>query len=325
MTYNNTLQGRFVTAGYPVVAMLFVSLLLWIVGYLFSLGSSSAILETLGLNFIGDAFARIFSLLSYVCVALLLTHIYLFERRLPFLMPLFMWLASVQFLLHADYLIALSLLFFLLAVAQLLSCSQNKGQERGIYAAFAILSFSSLFLFQFTYIIPLFFIYLWIADIFNLKNLFAAILGVVTPYWLLFGTLYVIPSLGEILIPLKYGVLNMLSPATLDLSPHEWITLAVEFIVWGVALFTFFASSLPAKQLLRRRLLFIFIVNIYLQIVSFVLPQDYMLLLAWRLPGLAIMSAYVFSMKVTRLSNIYFIAINTVWLAIAALCLWNGL
>lgn len=323
MTYNNTLQGRFVAAGYPAAAMLFASLVLWVAGYLLSLGNGSTILASLGLDFIGDAVSRSMSLLSYVCAAFLLGHIYIFERRVPFLLHIFLWLVSVQMLLHPDFVIAAALLFFLIAVAQLLSCSMSEGQEQSVYGAFAILSFSSLFLLQFAYLLPLFLAYLWIGNIFSVKNLFAALLGVATPYWLLFGALFVFPSLDALMIPLKLGVLNISTPAAISFSLQEWVTLAIELLTLVVAVSTFFVSSLPAKPLLRRRLLFLFVLNAFLLFMPFVVPQDYALLLVWRLPVDAVLVAYVLSMKVTRLSNIYFIVLNILWLVIAALCIWN--
>lgn len=323
MTYNNTLQGRFAAAGYPAATMLFASLVLWVAGYLLSLGSCGTILASLGLDFIGDAVSRLVSLLSYVCAAFLLGHIYIFERRVPFLLHIFLWLVSVQMLLHPDFVMAAALLFFLIAVAQLLSCSMSEGREQSVYWAFAILSFSSLFLLQFAYLLPLFLAYLWIGNIFSIRNLFAALLGVATPYWLLFGALFVLPSLDALLIPLKLGALNISTPAAISFSLQEWVTLAMELLVLVVAVSTFFVSSLPAKPLLRRRLLFLFVLNAFLLLLSFAVPQDYVLLLAWRLPVDAVMVGYVLSMKVTRLSNIYFIVLNILWLVMAALCIWN--
>lgn len=302
--------------------MLFVSLFLWVTGYIFSIGCSSAMLNSLGLNFVGDAFARALSLLSYVCVALVLNHLYLFERRVPYMPHIFLWLVSIHVFLQPDYVVSLSLLILLLSLAQLLSCTQERGQERAVYAAFATLSFSSLFLLQFVYLIPLFFAYLWIAKILCVRNFFAALLGVVTPYWLLLGIVFVFPSLSGLLIPVKFGLLKMFVCTDMAFSLQAWVTLLVEIFVMLVALVVFFASSIPAKPLLRRRMLFLFLVNGCLFLLSFVVPQDYSLLLAWRLPGVAIMATYVFSMRVTRLSNIYFIVINILWLIIAALCLW---
>ena len=302
--------------------MLFVSLLLWVGGYLGSVGSASTTLASWGLDFFGDLFSRAVSLLSYICAALVLNHIYLFERRVPYLPHIFLWLVSVQMFLHPDCVIAPTLLFFLLSVAQLISCCQEKGQQRVLYGAFAILSFSSLFFLQFVYLFPLFFVYLWVGNVFSAKNLFAALLGALTPYWLLLGILFVAPSLDGLLLPQKMGMLNLLTPATLSFTLQQLVTLATELLVLVVAVSLFVTSSLPAKPLLRRRLLFVFIANVYLLLLSFALPQDYALLLAWRLPGNAIMAVYVFSMRVTRLSNVYFVILNILWLVAALLCLW---
>lgn len=302
--------------------MLFVSLLLWVIGYLLHVDAGSTIMSTLGFDFVGDTFARLLSMLSFVGTALVLNHLYLFEQRVAYLPHLFLWLVSVQLFLQPDCLAAMALLLFMLSVAQLLSCCQESGQEKSVYAAFAILSFSSLFLLQFLYLLPLFFVYLLIAKIFMVRNFFAALLGVVTPFWLLFGVIFVFPSLSSLLMPLKFGLLNMLAPVDMAFSLQEWITLGTELLVWVVAAVVFFVSSFPAKPLLRRRMLFLLVVNIYLYILNFILPQDYSLLLAWRLPCTAVMAAYVFSMRVTRLSNIYFITLNILWLLTASLCLW---
>lgn len=299
-----------------------MSFLLWITGYILSVGDDSTISAALGLDFIGDTVSRVVSLLSYIGAALILNHISLFEYRVPYLPHIFLWLASVQMFLQTDCLVAFSLLLFLLAVVQLISCCQPHSQEKTIYGAFAILSFSSLFFLQFAYLLPLFFLYLWVGNVFSIKNLFAALLGVITPYWLLFGTLFVAPSLEGLLLPLKSGVSNLLSSASFSFSLQSWVTLATEILILFVAVSLFFISSLPAKPLLRRRMILVFILNAYLLLLSFFIPQDYIQFLAWRIPGDAIMAVYVFSTKITRLSNIYFITLNILWLLTAVLCLW---
>ena len=325
MTYNKSLQGRFVGSVTPVVVMFAASLVLWITGAVLGTGSATPTLLSLaGLNFVGDFFARFLSLLAFLSVALVLNHLYLFERRVHWLSPLFMWLSAVCMFAHVDYLSSISSLFLVLSIAQLLSCVQEAGQERSFYGAFALLSFSSLFLLQFLYLLPLFVAYLFIARISRVKNMLAALLGTVTPWWLLLGMVYVFPSLDTLLLPARMCYENIVTGAEISYTALPLVIAGVEVLALVVAVGCFVVSSLPAKPLLRHRLLFIMLLNIYLLLLSFALPQDYMMFLVWRLPGLAILVSYTLSMRVTKLSNFYFIFLNVVWLFIAGLCLWIG-
>ncbi len=305
--------------------MFVASLLLWGIGALWGVSSSTpTFLSALGINFASDVVARLFSFLSLVAVALLLNHLYLFERRIHWLSSVFLWLSSVMMFVHVDYLSCFSSLLLMMAMSQLLSCVHESGQERALFGAFAFLSFSSLFLLQFAYVLPLFVAYIFIARISNVRNVLSALLGVVTPYWLLFGLVYAFPSLGPLLVPLKICYANMVSGAGLSLSPLLYLVLAVEGLIYVVAVCNFATSLFPAKPLLRRRLLFIIILNIYLFAISFFVPQDFVMLFVWRLPGVALLASYAFAMKITKLSNIYFITLNILWLATATLCLWIG-
>ena len=305
--------------------MFVASLLLWGIGALLGVSSSTpTLLSALGLNFVGDAVARLFSFLSFVAVALLLNHLYLFERRIHWLSSVFLWLSSVLMFVHVDYLSCFSLLLLVSAVMQLLSCVHESGQERALFGAFAFLSFSSLFLLQFAYVFPLFIVYIFIARIANVRNVLSALLGAVTPYWLLLGLVCAFPSLEALLVPLRIGYAGIVSGACLNLSPLFYLVLAVELLVYVVAVYNFATSLFPAKPVLRRRFLFVIILNISLFAISFFVPQDFILLFVWRLPGVAVMASYAFAMKITKLSNIYFIVLNVLWLATALLCLWIG-
>ena len=325
MTYNKSLQGRFVGSVTPVVVMFAASLVLWITGAVLGTGSATPTLLSLaGVNFVGDFFARFLSLLAFLSVALVLNHLYLFERRVHWLSPLFMWLSAVCMFVHIDYLSSISALFLVLSIAQLLSCVQDTGQERSIYGAFALLSFSSLFLLQFLYLLPLFVAYLFIARISRVKNLLAALLGAVTPWWLLLGSVYVFPSLDMFLMPARICCENITMDATITYTALPLVIVGMELLAMVVAVACFVVSSLPAKPLLRHRLLFVMLLNTYLLLLSFALPQDYMMFMVWRLPCLAILISYTFSMRITKLSNFYFVVLNIVWLFIAGLCLWIG-
>ena len=325
MTYKNSLQGRFVGSVTLVIVMFVASLLLWGAGALLGICSATpTLLSAAGFDYVGDFVARFLSLLALLSAALVLNHIHLFERRVHWLSPLFIWVASVLMFIHVDYISSLSVLLLVLSLAQLFTCVQETGQERAIFGAFAVLSFSSLFLLQFICLLPLFVLYLFMARVSRARNLLAALLGAVTPWWLLLGLYYVFPSLEILLLPARVCYEILITAASLSFSLPLLVVTGMELLVMVVAVGCFAVSSSPAKPLLRRRLLFIMLLNIYLMVLSFLLPQDYLLLLMWRLPGVAVMLSYTLSMRVTRISNLYFIFLNIVWLSIAIICLWIG-
>ena len=324
MTYNKTLLGRFVATGYPVATMLFVSFLLWVAGALRGVGCAETLASAAGISFAGDTVARILSLVAFLATALVLNHIYIFERRVPFLMPLFLWFAAAFVFLHADYVASLSLVPFILTVAQLFYSCGEQGDVRSLFGAFAMLSFASLFLLQFAFLLLPLLLFVALSRGNGAREFFVAILGVAAPFWLLFGTVFVFPQLDWLLLPLKIGWVNLVTPATITLSQPMYAVLAVEVLVWVMAVCFFFTSSSLAKPLLRRRLLFVILLNLFLWLLSWVVQQDFFLLLAWRLPGTAIMASYVFAAKVTRLTNIYFIVLNVLLIIISACCLWIG-
>lgn len=304
--------------------MLVVALLLWLVGGFMGMSGVRSFLDTIGLNFVGDIPARAISLLSYVATAFILGHLYLFEKRLSWLSPVYMWVVSVMFFLHPDYMTALSVLPLVLTLAQIFYSCQEGADARSVYGAFALLSFSSLFLLEYIYLLPPFLVFFLLSKASCLRGFFAALLGVITPFWLLWGAEYLFPQAFWLTLPLKASYLNIVTPAAITLSPLMCFVLFMEAVVWLSAFIYFFASSFPSKPLLRKRFMFLMLLNLYMWLLSWVVPQDFVLLLAWRLPGVAVMASYLFAVKITKVSNILFVFINVLWITIATWCLWIG-
>ena len=321
MTYRNSLQGRFVATGYPAVGMFVVSLFLWALSAVrgVSWGCTLPVFWELG-----DIASRAISFSAYVVVAFVLGNMYLFERRVQWLPALFMWLTAVLPFVQPCYMSALSLLLFLFSVALLLECGREAEPVRVIYGAFALLAFSSLLSAQLVLLLPLFVVYQFVARVASARGLAAALLGVLTPFWLLGGVIYVYPSLGVLLLPAKLCFTRLVPFTELCLPPLLYAVLAIEVVVTVVTAYIYATSSYPAKPLLRKRLLFLLLLNVYLLLLTFVFPQECLLFLVWRMPGVAVMASYAFSMKVTKVSNIYFVSLNVAWLLVAFVCLWIG-
>ena len=268
--------------------------------------------------------ARVFSLLCYVMVAFILNSLRLFERRVGWLMSLFMWLAALSPFLNNNVLIAFSLLLLIASVAILFSCQFTAEHERALFMVFALMGAASLLVPVFVMLLPLFVAFTFFSNIITLKRALAMLLGLLTPFWLLFGVEYVYEP-AKVLLS---GMENFFVPENFfaALPPfHVLLSMAVELVVLIPASVMFFASSSSGKPLLRKRLLFVVMLNICLIIMSFVVPKEGVLLYACRVPGNAILMSYMFVQRITRFSNIYFIFVNLIWISLALYCLWMGL
>ncbi len=92
---------------------------------------------------------------------------------------------SIDCLLNGGTLLAA---LFLISTALLFSCYDRPERRRPVFMIFTILSLASLFQYGYMFFIPIFIIGLVQMKIFSLKTLVAALLGIITPQWILFGS-----------------------------------------------------------------------------------------------------------------------------------------
>lgn len=323
MTYNRTLQGRFINGKGT-------SLLLLLMSFAFVAGSTFvAFAQGMLPQGAGSAESDwgtvlyFVSLLCYVPAAFITGSLHLFEKRTHWLSALFLWLVALSSFLHGDVMAAFSTTVLSVAAALLLCCQPGGMHERLVYTVFAIIGFSAFLLPQFLYLLPLFLVGLFIANIFSFRKLMAAMLGVATPFWLFYGIEYVFPQTGFLLEGFNEGIGNLTVFSFAEATPLRLAFTAMELLVLLPAAVIFISSPLPAKPLLRRRFTFVIFMDISLFFLSWVCGPCSELFYAWRLPAIAIMASYIFIVKQSRAANIYFIFINLVWLSLAAfgLCL----
>lgn len=316
MTYSNNLQRKFVAGRFTPIVLLCASLCMW-VGALFITTAPVTGAALFGYEWL----SVVAVLLCFVAAAALLGSFTLFERRVRWLPALFLWLASLSLFLHGHVAIAFSVLLMVVIVAQLFRCQVAGNQERMLYALFLAVGTATLLSPAFLLLSPLFVVASSAGSRLGAKKLLAMLLGFVTPFWLLFGTTYVFPSLDFLIESFLMTVKELFVVDFFSFSLFRVVMLLVELSVLLPSVAIFVGSSLPGKPLLRRRLVFIYSFYVYLLLLSFVF-DGYELFYALRLPWLAIMASYLFVFKINRLSNIYFIILNIAWLAIAPICVW---
>ena len=109
-------------------------------------------------------------------------------------------------------------------VAMMFSCYQDKDSQRSIFTAFCALTFCALFQYSFLFLLPVFFIGFIQMRAMNLRGAIAALLGIITPLWILVPTLI---FLG--IMPADWSILK--APQFMDLwsgsGAINWHELAI--------------------------------------------------------------------------------------------------
>lgn len=312
MTYSKSLQGYFVSGFYTPVILLVAALVVWILPPFFCEVPRQQFLG----GTIGHIFSVVLSLLFYVLSSFLLYGLNIIERRVRWLPSMFVWLTAVYCSVECNVSNAFATLLFVASLFMLMSCQQSPDSARYIYSAFAMVGLSSLLQAEFFYLVPAFALFIFIANIFNIQSFFAALLGLLTPFWFVFGAVYVWPSLSWLLYPFGNGVAGIFNFGAFDFSLFAVAVIASILLVLLPAIVMFATSSTPSKPQLRRRMLFILLLNMYMLILGFVLPSSTELFSSLALPGVAVMATYILSFNVTKLSNCYFILVFLAWIAL---------
>ena len=154
------------------------------------------------------------------------------------------------------------------------------------------------------------------------REIVSIMLGLLTPYWFLFGVDYIFPEMLEQSGLFASSIIYVASVVPTKLSLLNVSLAFLELLVLIPYVVIFSCSAVPGKPLLRKRLQFFAWMNLYLTALMFLYSQDFLLYYIWSLPSLAVMLAYVFSLNVTRFSRFYFIVVNVILLAIVPFCLW---
>ena len=319
MICNKSWQGRFVSGRATALMLLGVSLLMWLVGILFDAPVSE--LHLFGLS-MGNVVSRCITFACFALATAMMSSWYVFDHRIRWFLSLFFCLPSLSLFLHGCVEYSISLLFLLLTIHRLFACKQDEDCRYGLFSAFSLFGLATMLFPQFITLLPVLVCYMLMTSLASGKTLFSIMLGMLTPYWFLFGIDYIFPNVlkqsGFFVAPFTY----LTSAMTEFISLTGVAFLVVSILVFIPFIVLFSSSASPGKPLLRKRLLFFALLNIYLVALSLLYSQDSSLYYIWSLPALAVMLTYIFSLKITRFSKCYFIIINLVWLAMVPFSLW---
>ena len=317
------MQGRFVSGKHTPVILLLLSLVAW-GGAVFAV-PVVPVQKWAGIDFcsIGALMANVVSLTCYVLSAFMLSSLYLSERRIHWLTALYIWIVSLSLFAHGNMVWAVSALLFMVLLTMLFMCQPASRIEGSLFAAFSVLGLASLLLPQFLLLLPLGVVYMLSVNIMSPKWFMAALLGFAAPFWLVYGTVYVYPPAEIILHPFNEAIGGLLTLSVAEPRPIRLLLTLMELGIILPAIVLFVGSSVPGKPLLRRRLSFVMLTSVWLLILSWLYAGNFELFYMWRTPLIAIMASYLFTLKVTKVANIYIVFINILWLAVAAFSIWQ--
>ncbi|MBR5851754.1 MAG: hypothetical protein IKY73_04445 [Bacteroidaceae bacterium] len=315
------LQGSFASGRYTSTVLFVLSMLvIWAAHWLPESPASFAQPDVPA--FMGGLASRAVSVLFYVLAAVLLSRQTFFDREVKWKGALYMWLVALSTFINGNPVTALSALLFMVSIILLFFCQYSADPVGPLFTAFLLLGVQSFITPLSLYFIPLYLLFFSMANVFSARGLAASVLGLATPFWLIMGTAYVFPDVNALMEPLTNGVSGLFVVALPGFSVLNILLLAFVLLVLLPGIFTFVGSTSPAKPLLRRRLSFVIVADIYLLLLSCVIDGAAGLFYVCQLPFVAILASYLFAKKETKLSNVYFVLINAVILAIATYPLW---
>ena len=267
-------------------------------------------------------FTKLLSVLIYAVAAFVMSLQNFFENRVRWMATVFIWLVAMSVFPLDNCYVALSVLLYVVSFSVLI-LSQNSGAPvQVIYAAFAIVGFASLLTPLFLYLLPPFLLFSIYTQLLGPRGLIAAFLGIATPYWLLFGGEYVFSGLQCVTEPFLSALDNTFSFTLPHLNLVDILLLAISLTVLLSAVAIFFGRTSLAKPLLRRRISYLMWQNLYLLLLACFVEQAWLVLYSWSLPAQAVLLAFVFSGKPTKVSNICFVLTCIYMLAVAVYSLW---
>ena len=321
MIYKRTLLGRFATGRFTPAILFVLSLLLMLSAFWLP-ASGVPVQLPKEPSFLGGVMPRLVSVLLYAFSAMIISAQTFFDRRVRWVGALYLCMVAVLLFANGNSILALSSLLVVLSLVILFACQHSANPIGLLYTAFMILGIITFVTPFVLYLVPLYLAYCFFVNIFSPRGLLASLLGLLTPFWLVLGTEYVLSGNGALADNVIAGINTAFSFSTGGKSLLSIILLAFALLLMLPAITTFIGSAFPAKPFLRRRLSFIMVADAYLLLLCCIVGDGAVLFYFWQLPCLAVLAAYLFSGKETKLMNVYFIFINIILVAIATQMLW---
>lgn len=316
MLHGSFSNGRYTSTVLFVLSMLVLSADYW-------LPASQAVLELPAYpSFMGGAVSHILSIFLYLLAALLLSRQTFFDRDIKWKGAFYLWLVALSTFANGNAAVAFAALLFLLSFVLLLFAQNSVDAVGPLYTSFLLLGVISFVTPYSLYLLPLYVLFCSMTNILSVRSAAGSLLGLLTPFWLVMGTAYVLPGVDGVAESFFAGLSSIFDVELPAFSVPGILLLLFILLVLLPAVFLFVGSSSPAKPPLRRRLSFVMVANVYMLLLCFLVGGGAAFFYLCQLPFVAILASYVLARKETKLMNLYFVILNGIMIAVATCPLW---
>ena len=274
-------------------------------------------------EFMDGFVAHIVSMLIYLFASLLLSRQTFFDRGVKWMGALYLCFVAMSMFVNGNPLIASASLLFLISVIMLFLCQYSTNPVGLFYVSFMLLGILCFVSPYSAYLVPLYLLFCSITNTFSARGIAASLLGLFTPLWFLMGLAYVFPEMNEVQMSYLDGFATIFDVGFSAFSVLDLLLLVFVLAVLLPTLFAFVGSAYPSKPLLRRRMSFLIIAEIYLLLLFCMIDGGSALFYVCQLPCVAVFASYLLAKKETKLSNVYFVVVNVIIIAIATFALWQ--
>lgn len=243
----------------------------------------------------------------------------LIRTRSTFHVSIYFYLATVLFFLHTFDWTNLLPLIFLVIVYQLFLSYESQTAAIPIFHAFFFTSVGSMIFPQFICFVPLFLGSMISFRSISFKSIFAGILGLLTPYWLLFGYAFFFEQMPLFTAPLQESIQFYPIDYT-NISLQEWISWGVITTLLTISGGHYLQVAYQDKTRTRIFLSFLVITGAWTTIFCLLQPIHLHKLLQMQLVCTSFLCGHLFSLTRNRFSGIFFIV---TFVAIILLSLYN--
>lgn len=316
MLHGSFANGRYTSTVLFVLSMLILSATYWLPA------SVDALWQPQHPYFMSGAVSRMLSVLMYIPAALLLSRQTFFDRAVKWKGALYLWLVALSTFANGNATVAFAALFFLLSFVVLLFTQYATNTVGLLYTSFMLLGVLSFIVPHSLYFLPLYLLFCSMTNTLSVRGVAASLLGLLTPFWLVMGTAYVLPGVNVITESFMAALPAIFNVEFPSFSLPNMLLLIFELSVLLPAMFLFVGGTSPAKPLLRRRFSFVVVAFVYLLLLCTIVSGGAPFFYACQLPFVAMLASYVLARKETKLLNIYFVILNVLMIAIATSPLW---
>ena len=245
----------------------------------------------------------------------------LIRTRTMFPVCIYWYLTSIFFFLHPFEWSNLTQLAFLLAVFQLFLSYESNHAPTHIFHAFLFIGAGSMAFPQLIYYTPLFALSTFPFRAMNAKSFFSALLGLITPYWFLFGYAFFFDKMHLFHAPVKemlhiYPIeYSTISPAAVSAGIFSTLLLAISAV-------HYFQVAYLDKTRARINLSFLVYSGLWTTLFMILQPQHLHELLPIQLICTSILAGHLFTLTRNRFSNLLFIVTFAITILLSIYNLW---